>query len=460
MAAAFGYETESIQPIQAGRLRNKVPRPLDLSLSDNKMRRTLGVASISIDDAIASLRENLHLKGKINRIGKVIPYGKHFVDDTDIAAVTSTLRSGFLTQGPVIPEFEKRIAEYTGAKYAVVLSSATAGLHLAYMALGVAPGKTVLTSPITFVSTANAAHFCGSKAHFADIDPATANIGLDAVSFALNKHDDIHVVAPVLFSGAADGIPEVSKLAKFNGKYVVEDAAHGLGGSYACGAKIGSCKYSDCTVFSLHPVKSIAAGEGGIITTNDEGIYKALLRLRSHGINKKDDPFINIENAYTKGEANHWYYEMTTLGYHYRITDIQTSLANSQLNKLDDFVARRRDLAHRYIDWLDHQQHVTRAQQVSIDHSANHLFTVAIDFDAIGKTRNDVMKALFSKNIITQVHYIPVVNQPYYTDQGVNPKNFPHTQAYYQSVLSVPLYFSLSDDDFEHVLENFTKVIQ
>ena len=151
---------------------------------------------------------------------------------------------------------------------------------------------------------------------------------------------------------------------------------------------------------------------------------------------------------------------MTTLGYHYRITDIQTSLANSQLNKLDDFVAHRRDFAHRYVDWLDQQQHVTRAQQVGIDHSANHLFTVAIDFDAIGKTRNDVMKALFSKNIITQVHYIPVVNQPYYIDQGINPKNFPHSQAYYQSVLSVPLYFSLSDDDFEHVLDNITRVIQ
>ena len=460
LAAAFGYDTESIQPIQAGRLRNKVTRPLDLSLSDIKLRRILSGEGISIDDAIASLRENLHLKDKINRIGKVIPYGKHFVDDADIAAVTSTLRSGFLTQGPVIPEFEKRIAEYTGAKYAVALSSATAGLHLSYMALGVAPGKTVLTSPITFVSTANAAHFCGSKTHFADIDKTTANIGLNDVSRALNKHDDIHVVSPVLFGGAADGVPEVAKLAKLNGKYVVEDAAHGLGGSYACGAKIGSCKYSDCTVFSLHPVKSIAAGEGGIVTTNDEEIYRKLLRLRSHGINKNGDAFVAKENAYTDGDLNPWYYEMSDIGYHYRITDLQISLALSQLDKLDAFIKRRRDLVYRYRDWCHELPFLEHAQMIDPEFSANHLFVGAFNFAEINFNRNTFMHALRRENIISQVHYIPVVMQPYYANQGNQIKDFPAAAAYYDKALSLPLYFALEDVELSHVMKVIERLAQ
>ena len=460
LAAKFDYDPDLIQPIQASRLQTNLKRPLDLSLADDKLRGIIGGKSVLVDDAIESLKQHKSLRKQIGRIGQIIPYGRHYIDDADIEAVTNTLKSGFLTQGPAIPKFEDGICEYTGAKYAVAVSSATAGLHLAYMALEAEKGRSVLTSPITFVSTANAAHFCGSKARFADINPCTANIGLNSVVSALDEYDDIHIVAPVLFSGSADGIPEVSKLAKSKGKFVVEDAAHGLGGSYLCGAKIGSCKYSDCTVFSLHPVKSIAAGEGGIITTNDENIYRALLRLRSHGINKNDSPYVNIKDAFTNGENNLWYYEMTTLGFHYRITDIQASLAASQLTKLDLFATRRRELAHRYSSWIDQHEYFSRAQQVSIDHSANHLFTIAIDFETIGKTRNNVMKELLSHNIITQVHYIPVVNQPYYATKGISPYDYPHSQAYYQSTLSIPLYYSLSDDEFNFVLEVLEKVIQ
>ena len=460
LANSFGYDGNTIQPIQSSRQNNLVKRPLDLSLDDQKIIKILGIESVSIQDSIDALRETIDLGEEINAIGRQIPYGRHYIDDADIEAVSMTLKSGALTQGPAIPKFEERIAQYTGAKYAIAVSSATAGLHLAYMALGLSQGKSVLTSPITFVSTANAGYFCGGHVQFADIDPLTANIALDSVKSALDQFNDIHIVAPVLFSGAGDGVPEVAQYAKSKGKYVVEDAAHGLGGHYACGAKIGSCVYSDCTVFSLHPVKSIAAGEGGIITTNNEAIYKSLLKLRSHGINKNDDPFINIDEAYTNGEPNLWYYEMSSLGYHYRFTDIQASLANSQLDKLDQFVSRRRELAHRYVSWLQGKHLIKRAQSIDIDASANHLFVSAIDFEGLGRTRHDIMKQLRDKSIITQVHYIPVVNQPFFKKQGLTAKDFPVSQAYYQAALSLPLYYSLTDKEFDYVTDTMEQLLQ
>ena len=452
LASSFGFDSSVIQPVQASRLKNIVKRPLDLSLSDKKFTRFLGVDGISIDTALASLRKDEVNTSEINRVGRVIPYGKHNVDQQDVAAVVSTLKSDWLTQGPAINAFERNIAHYVGAKYAVAVSSATAGLHLAYTALGLQPGEVVLTSPITFVSTANAAYFCNAKVDFADISPDTANISLKGVMGALEQENNIKIVAPVLYGGSADGVPEVSKLAQSCKKLIVEDAAHGLGGSYKCGAKIGSCKYSDCTVFSLHPVKSIAAGEGGVITTNDEDIYKSLLRLRSHGINKGNDKFQSISHAYTKGEQNLWYYEMATLGYHYRITDIQASLANSQLKKLDAFVSRRRDLAHKYVEWINQRAWINQAQMIDIDLSANHLFTAEINYKDINKTRNEVMSYLKKKGILTQVHYIPVVNQPYYQNLGFKYQDYPASQSYYAKTLSLPLYYGLSDEDFKWVL--------
>jgi dTDP-4-amino-4,6-dideoxygalactose transaminase len=269
---------------------------------------------------------------------------------------------------------------------------------------------------------------------------------------ALEKDNDIKIVVPVLYGGSADGIPEVSKLAKSFNKLIVEDAAHGLGGSYECGAKIGSCKYSNCTIFSLHPVKSIAAGEGGVITTNDEDIYKSLLRLRSHGINKGGDVFQLTSEAYTKGEPNLWYYEMSTLGYHYRITDIQAALANSQLKKLDAFVSRRRELAHQYVEWINQRTWINRAQLIDIDLSANHLFTAEINYKSINKTKNEVMSYLKQMGILTQVHYIPVVNQPFYQHLGFKNQDYPASQSYYSKTLSLPLYYGLSDKDFKWVL--------
>ena len=420
LAKVFGFDPEQIQPVQAHRLRNKVKRPFDLSLSDTKLRKILNIPGITIDSTLKALRADKEKFLEIRNLGKTMPYGKHYIDQSDIKTVTKTLSSGALTQGPEIQRFEEAIVEYTGAKYAVAVSSATAGLHLSYLSLGLDAHKSILTSPITFVSTANAAHFCRGHARFADIDRNTVNMSFKATSDALKQYSDIHIVAPVIFGGASDGIPEIAKLAKSKGKYVVEDAAHGLGGNYACGAKVGSCKYSDCTVFSLHPVKSIAAGEGGVITTNDRAIYKTLLRLRSHGINKGDDSFLLPKNAMTDDQVNVWYYEMRDLGFHYRLTDIQASLASSQLLKLDIFIRRRRELAKQYRKHFEKNPNLKSAQSVDLNRSANHLFPILIDFDALGFSRNELIKLMRKDGILTQVHYIPVMKHPYYANLGHN----------------------------------------
>lgn len=452
LAETFGFDSYVIQPIQASRNLFSTKRPLDLSLSDSFLKRLIPAESITIEDSINALKNDSFIMKKMKYFGKNFPYGKHFIDDSDIEEVVKTLKSGFLTQGPKIPELEEKIVQYTGAKYAVAVSSATAGLHLSYLALGVRPTKSVLTTPITFLSTANAAYYCGGFARFADINPNTIIMSLDKTEIELHEHEDIQVVAPVLFSGSGDGIPELAKLAKSRGKFIVEDAAHGLGGSYHCGEKIGSCKYSDCTVFSLHPVKSIAAGEGGIITTNDENIYRSLLRLRSHGVNKNDDGFIFTQNAFTDGKPNLWYYEMLTLGFNYRLTDIQASLACSQLNKLDMFVQRRCQLAKLYLEWCEQQRFVKPGHKVDIERSSNHLFVASIDFDSLNTNRNAFMTSLRESNIITQVHYIPITDHPFYRKLGFKSDNFPHSQRYYKSAISLPLYFSLTHEDFSHVL--------
>lgn len=451
LAQAFNFDSDLIQPVQASRIRGNVFRPLDLSLSNKRMLSSLGVDDITASDTIACLKLDQSCRAEIQRVGKIIPYGKHFIDEADITSVCGTLRGGNLTQGPKIPEFEERIAAYVGAKYAVAVSSATAGLHLSYKALGLGPGKSLLTSPITFVSTANAALFCGGNVKFADINRSSVNLDFAEVAKVLASDQRISIVAPVVFAGSTDGIPDVSMLAKSTGRKVVEDAAHGLGAQYGCGALVGSCKYSDCTVFSLHPVKSIAAGEGGVVTTNNPEIYRKLLRLRSHGINKKDDLFQDPENAFTEGQINPWYYEMTDLGFHYRLTDIQASLAISQLEKIDVFIERRRNLADRYTQRLRQLKWIAPAQDVNVSESSNHLFPVKIDFERLGLSRRKLMKNLASRNIITQVHYIPVPMHPFYRKLGFDSKEYVNSAAYYRSALSIPLFYGLTDDDFDHV---------
>ena len=437
-----------------------VARPLDLSLSNSKLLKILKFKNITIESCIEGLKKESWKRTEMKSISKILSYGRHYLDEDDIRSVVNVLKSDFLTQGPLIEIFEKRIASYVGAKYAVAVSSATAGLHISYLALGLSKGKKILTSPITFVSTANAAHFCNASVEFVDIDDSNLIMDANKIESIIKLNPNIDIVVPVLFGGASEGIDKIFKIARSYGKKIVEDAAHGLGGTYLNGDKIGSCKYSDCTVFSLHPVKSIAAGEGGVVTTNNKEIYKKLLRLRSHGINKLDDKLQNKELAFTEDRKNMWYYEMNSLGYHYRITDIQIALANSQLNKLDKFISHRRLLVNRYLKFLKKIPCIEPAQKVSYDNSANHIFPVLIDFKAIGINRNDFMHSLTEKNIYTQVHYIPLLEQPYYKNLGYSSDGYDNSNNYYKSTLSLPLYYSLTLKDQDYIINVIENIIK
>jgi perosamine synthetase len=246
----------------------------------------------------------------------MIPYGRHCLDEDDIKAVVDVLRHAALTQGPMVEAFEQAVADYVGVKHAVAVASGTAGLHLAAMAAGVGPGRSLVTSPITFVATANAAIYTGGSAVFADIDPDTLNLSPLALEDVLRREKNVAAVSPVHLAGLPCDMPAIRAAADRAGAVVIEDAAHALGASYPTGERVGSCGHSLMTVFSFHPVKAIAAGEGGMITTNDDAVYRRLLRLRSHGINKLDDPFQCVEQAESGGARNPWYYEMQELGYH------------------------------------------------------------------------------------------------------------------------------------------------
>lgn len=389
----------------------------------------------------------------------MIPYGKHHIDEEDIQAVVDVLRSGILTQGPAVEAFEQAIAKYVGAKYAIALSSGTAALHLAALATGVGPGKSLVTSPITFVASANAALYVGGRVVFADIDPDTINMSPDALKRVLANNPDVRAVVPVHFAGLPCDMPAIKVAADQAGAVVIEDAAHALGATYPSGQRVGSCTFSLMTTFSFHPVKAIAAGEGGMITTNDEAIYRKLLRLRSHGINKLDDPFQLPEQAATNGVPNPWYYEMQELGFHYRITDMQCGLALSQFKKLDKFIARRCALAKKYDEAFAGLKNCRPAQKMGRDLSGHHLYVLWIDFEKLGKSRGQLMQELRSRQIGSQVHYIPVPAHPHYRRLGSRPEDYPNAQAYYLQALSIPLFYDLTDEQQLAAITAFKELV-
>jgi perosamine synthetase len=389
----------------------------------------------------------------------MIPYGKHFIDEQDIQVVADVLRNGLLTQGPAVAAFEQAVADYVGVKYAVAVSSGTAGLHLAALAAGVAPGATLITSPITFVASANAAVYAGGAVAFADIDPKTVNMSPDALAKTTSTHKNVRAIIPVHFAGLPCDMGAIKRIADSCGAVVIEDAAHALGATYEDGGRVGGCQHSLMTVFSFHPVKAIAAGEGGMITTNDERVYRHLLRLRSHGINKLDDPFMRVDQAQTNGNPNPWYYEMQELGFHYRITDLQCALALSQFRKLGQFMARRVELAKRYDAAFADFQHCRPAQTTGRDRSGHHIYTVRIDFDAISLSRAQLMTELRRRNIGTQVHYIPVPAQPFYRQLGHTPEPYIHAQAYYAEALTLPLFYTLTNDQQDLVIAALQELV-
>lgn len=388
----------------------------------------------------------------------MIPYGKHHIDEDDIQSVVDVLRSGALTQGPAVEEFEQAVAEYVGAKYAVAVSSGTAALHLANIVAGVKPGNSIVTTPITFVATANAARYCGGGVLFADIDPDTINMSPGALKEVLSKESNVRAVVPVHFAGLPCDMVAIKALADEAGAVVIEDAAHALGAIYPSGKRVGSCENSLMTIFSFHPVKAIAAGEGGMITTNDEFVYRHLLRLRSHGINKLDDPLIIKEQEFSAGIKNPWYYEMQELGFHYRITDIQCGLGLSQLGKLDKFISKRRELAKRYDDAFQSMLNCNPIQTDGRDLSGMHLYVIRINFDQISYTRAELMKELKLKGVGTQVHYLPVTAHPYYQNISAHEPH-PLANDYYNQALSIPLFYDLGNVDQEIVIAAFKELV-
>lgn len=390
----------------------------------------------------------------------MIPYGKHFIDEEDIAAVVEVLKGPSLTQGNTIGAFEKNVADYVGVKYTVAVSSCTAALHMAAIAAGVEKGKRLVTTPLTFVSTANAAFYAGGMPGFSDINPSTLNLCPIALEKTLASIPDVAAIVPVHYGGLPSDMEAIKFVADKYGAVIIEDAAHAIGATYTNGQKVGCCENSLMTVFSFHPVKQIAAGEGGMICTNDENVYRFLLRFRSHGINKLDDNFIVKDMAMTDGEVNPWYYEMLELGMNYRITDIQCALGNSQLSKLDKFITRRRQIASEYDKAFAGHQNIRPAQPMHRENSGLHLYTLRINFDAIGTSRATFMKRLREKNIGTQVHYIPVPSNPFYRKLGFKPEDYPIALSYYQEALSIPLYYDISDEEVKYVISSIGSLIK
>ncbi|RAP38962.1 UDP-4-amino-4,6-dideoxy-N-acetyl-beta-L-altrosamine transaminase [Candidatus Marinamargulisbacteria bacterium SCGC AAA071-K20] len=373
-----------------------------------------------------------------------LPYSKQCIDKIDLDKVISTLKSAWITQGPAIKEFEEKVAKRVGAKYAVALSNGTTALHLAYLALGVSKGDEVITSSNSFVATSNAALYCGAKPVFADIESSTGLISVEAIKAAIT--DKTKVITPVDFSGCPADLDDIQSLAKEKGLRVVQDAAHSLGATYK-DSVVGDCKYADITIFSFHPVKPITTGEGGMITTNDKDLYDKCCLLRSHGITK--DPTILSKNP------GPWYYEMTDLGFNYRMTDIQAALGITQLEKLDSFITSRQEVAKFYDEAFLAVDQINPLIIPQERTSGYHLYVLRINFEDCSITRAEMMHTLREKGIGTQVHYIPIHTQPYYQQNVCEGLILPETNRYYEMALSIPIYPFMSEHDQDRVIEAF-----
>jgi UDP-4-amino-4,6-dideoxy-N-acetyl-beta-L-altrosamine transaminase len=364
----------------------------------------------------------------------MISYGKQSITDEDIEAVVSVLKSDFLTQGPKITEFEKIICDYTGAKYCIAVANGTAALHLAILSLNIPLGKRGITSTNTFTASATSMIYAGLEVDFADIDSTTYNITPDTIKERMTS--DTRLVIPVHFAGQPCRMKEIRELAESKNCNVIEDAAHAIGSSYQDGDRVGSCRYSDLTTFSFHPVKTITTGEGGAITTNNKVIYDRLLLLRSHGITKTPESLSQNPGP--------WYYEMQQLGYNYRLSDIQAALGISQFNRLENFKKRRRDLVHSYNLAFNNLEWLSIPYEKDNVESCFHLYVVNIDFNKLGLSRKVVMERLLKDGIGTQVHYIPVHTQPFYQTKGT--WNCPNADSYYEKALSLPLYPDMTEE--------------
>ncbi|MFT6053186.1 MAG: UDP-4-amino-4,6-dideoxy-N-acetyl-beta-L-altrosamine transaminase [Roseivirga sp.] len=396
-----------------------------------------------------------------------IPYGRQNITDEDIQAVVEVLRSDYLTQGPQIAAFEAAFASYVGSEYAVAVANGTAALHLCTLALGVKEGDKVITSPITFAASANCVRYCGGEVVFSDIDPKTYLLDIEKVRTLLkgSPKGTYQGIIPVDFAGRANDLEAFRQLADEHGLWIIEDSCHSPGG-YFIDSKgdqqnCGNGKFADLAIFSFHPVKHIAAGEGGMITTNDKALYEKLLMLRTHGITKDASQF---QNSFDLAIGNFtdpitpdtrlpnlvfpaWYMEMQTLGYNYRLTDFQAALGASQLKRAETGLERRKEIAAIYYEAFKGQSFI-KGQSGVVEGHAYHLYVIEVE-DRLG-----LYNFLRSKNIFTQVHYIPCHLMPYYRQLGNELGDMPNSELYYEKCISLPMYPTLSDDEQIFVIEN------
>lgn len=396
----------------------------------------------------------------------MLSYGRQFIDQDDIDAVLRALRSDFLTSGPEVDAFEEEFAEFVGAKHAVAVANATDALHLAMRVAGIGPGDRVITSPNTFLASANCAAFVGATPDFCDIDPVSYN--LDPKKLEADWKPDTKAVVAVDYAGQPAQMPEIARIARSHGAVVIEDACHGVGGEFGFEGKrwkIGSHPWADITTFSFHPVKTMTTGEGGMLVTNNEEYANKARLLRSHGMVRDSARFTGFgSNDPSIEEKGPWVYEMQELGYNHRITDIQCALGRSQLRKLPSFISRRLEIVAKYnqafanLPWLTPPQlaHWLIMDSDLPEHRISwHLYSTLIDFTAIGKTRTEVMTWLRSMGIGTQVLYIPVHLQPWYrATYGYGTSKCPVAESYYSQTLSLPLYPAMTDDDVATVIHS------
>jgi UDP-4-amino-4,6-dideoxy-N-acetyl-beta-L-altrosamine transaminase len=379
---------------------------------------------------------------------KLIPYATQWIEEDDILAVADALRSSNLTQGPLVVEFEKAIAQYCGAKYAVAVNSGTSALHIACLASGVSAGDEVITSPNTFVASANCIIYCGGRPVFSDIEPDTALI--DPIDIRRKITNKTKAIIPVHFAGQPADMEEISKIAKENNLKIIEDAAHAIGARYRLKngqdwIKVGSCYHSDMTILSFHAVKQLTTGEGGLVLTNDQELYEKLVFFRSHGITRS--------NKYMKETEVPWYYEMHELGFNYRLTDIQSALGISQLKKLDKFIARRKEIANIYDDAFSEIEQLYFIKEKKGFDSSRHLYVILVE------NRTDVFNWLSTEtNIQVNVHYIPVYFHPYYRKLGYERGLCPIAEEYYSRAISIPLFPKLTNDEIEYIIGKIKKV--
>lgn len=375
-----------------------------------------------------------------------LSYGRHTIDDSDIQAVVDVLKGDYLTTGPYVKEFEEKVADYVGAKYAVAVSNGTAALHMACFAAGIKEGDEVIVSPMTFAASANAVLYCGGTPVFVDINPLTYNIDPNKIEEKISEKTK--AIIPVDFTGQSVDMDKIKEIANKHDLFIIEDAAHALGSEYK-GRKVGN--QADMVEFSFHPVKPVTTAEGGIVTTNSEQLYKKMMIFRTHGITR-DNEVLN---------ENHgpWYYEQQFLGFNYRLTDLQSALGTSQMNKIDEFIKRRRQIVKVYNESFKDVKEIVTPFESDFSNSGWHIYVIQLKPDLLTGMRNQIFEALQAENIGVNVHYIPVYWHPYYRELGYEKGICPNAEELYENMITLPLFPSMSDDDVQNVIDAVKKII-